>query len=449
LIADTVLCNAKVYTKRGIVQAGIAIEGDKIAKISKETNLPPACNRVNLDGCLALPGMIDSHVHLRGQLLSSREDFSTGTSAAVAGGITTVLDMPNNKPVTKDSTSLKERILHAERSIVANVGFLSAFPERLQEIEHIVRAGAVAFKVYLTDDVGGLDIDDDELMSRALLKTSAYGVPVAVHAEDGQAIHALTKREQRLGHKNLDAYLRVHSPKVETKAVKRILSIANQSNSQIHICHITSLDAVSLVKRARTDGLSVSCEITPHHLFLTLADLKKHGTRALTDPPLRSNRIVEHLWDAVRKHDIDIIASDHAPHTRAGKEAESIWDVSPGIPGLETLLPLFLTKVNEGHLALKNLIRMTSERPAEVFHLQNEGHLEVGYKANITVVDLHKTGQIEASRFHSKAKYSPFDHIQVKGLPAKTFVNGQLVMDNGEVVARRGIGRVLRSKARK
>ncbi|MFQ6068424.1 MAG: amidohydrolase family protein, partial [Candidatus Bathyarchaeia archaeon] len=158
MAVDTVLQNAKVYTEGEIVDGGIAIEGGKIVKIAKETNLPSASDKIDLNGCLTLPGLIDVHVHLRGQLQAYEEDFFTGTAAAVTGGITSILDMPNNKPITMDSASLRERMRVAEHGIVANVGFYSVFPKSLDEISRVVDEGAMAFKVFLTAQIGGLDV---------------------------------------------------------------------------------------------------------------------------------------------------------------------------------------------------------------------------------------------------------------------------------------------------
>ncbi len=439
LTVDIVLRNAMVYTEGRIVKAGIAIERDKIVRIAKEANLPSASSTIDLNGCLALPGLIDVHVHLRDQLQAYEEDFFTGTAAAVAGGITSVLDMPNNSPVTMDSVSLRERMELARRSIVANVGFYSAFPESLDEIGRVVKEGAIAFKLFLTAQIGGLDIDNDEMLLHAFKKSFKLGVPVAVHAEDNEAI----KTEKKLGHKNPDAYLRAHSPEVEARAVERILKIMQKSNTQIHFCHISSSKAVTLIQEARKNGLRVSCEVAPHHLLLTSENLRQQGTMLLTDPPVRNGKIASGLWRAIRSGQIDVIASDHAPHSIAEKTADSIWDVKPGVPGLETTLPLLLTKINEGQIALHNLVESMAEKPAEIFHLEGHGFLKQGYNASITVVDMHRRGKVYASKFYSKAKFSPFDSWQVRGMPVKTFVNGQLVMDEGEILADAKVGRIL------
>lgn len=448
MTVDTVLRNAKVYVEGEVLEGGVAVEEGRISRVAKEPNLPSASKKVDLHGCLVLPGLIDAHVHLRGQMQAYEEDFSTGTAAAVAGGITSVLDMPNNMPVTMDSASLRERIQAAEGSIFANVGFYSAFPHNLDEIGRVVREGAVGFKIYLNTQIGGLDVDDDEALLSAFKKVGELGVPVAVHAENKETIKAITEAEQRLGHNDVDAYLKVHQPKVEVEAVERTLRLTQGSNAQIHFCHISSKEAVPLIQEARRKRLKVSCEAMPHHLFLTSKDLKKLGTMLLTDPPVRNKNIADNLWSALKNGQIDNVATDHAPHLIAEKKADSIWNVKPGIPGLETLLPLLLTKVNEGQLAVRDLVRLTAEKPSEIFHLRKEGFLKEGYNANITVVDLHRRGKIDASEFYSKAKYSPFDGWHVKGMPVKVFVNGRLVMDESKVVADAKAGRILHSQTR-
>lgn len=428
------------------MDAGIAIEDGKIAKIANEANLPPASLKVNLNGHVVIPGLIDAHVHLRDQLLAHEEDFSTGTAAAVAGGVTTILDMPNNNPVTKDLGSLERRMHIAQRSIVGNVGFYSAFPESIGEIFEIAKGGALAFKLYLNTQVGGIDVEDDAALLGAFNEVGKLGIPVAVHSEDAAMVKALAEKEQMLGHNDVGAYLRAHGPEVEVEAVKRVLRIARKSNVQVHFCHVSSERGVLLINRARESNMKVSCEVTPHHLFLTSEDLQRQGTVMLTNPPFRGQEIVQKLLAGVCKGGIDIVATDHAPHSIGDKTADSVWKVKPGIPGLETMLPLLLTEVNNGRLTLHDLVRLTAERPAELFCLVGRGLLKEGYSADLAVVNMKQRARIEESRFYSKAKFSPFDGWQVRGMPVKTFVNGSLAMDSGEVVAEAGVGRILRGK---
>ncbi len=441
---DMTLQNAKVYTEKGFIKAGIAINNGQIVKIAKETNLPKATTRIDLEEKLALPGLIDSHVHLRDEQLSYREDFLSGTKAAAAGGVTTVVDMPNNRPLTMSAENLRERMRQAETRVLVNVAFNSAFPSSPNEIHRIVDVGAVGFKLYLLQQLGGVNIDDDEALLNAFKAIGKMKVPIAVHAEDKDTIETAKNNLQTHGRNDINAFLEAHPPEAEEKAVNRVAELARKSGAHIHICHVSSALGLKAVLRAKRMGCKITSEVTPHHLLLTAQNLKKVGNFALEIPPLRTRRDVDALWQALRKGSIDTIGSDHAPHSLEEKQAGSIWDVKPGIVGLETMLPLLLTEVNKGRLTIEQLVRLTCEKPAEIFHILHRGKLKPGFFADITVVDLKKQHKIDASRFYSKAKFSPFDGWKVKGKAAKTFVNGQLIMDDGEIVAKPGTGRIIK-----
>jgi len=444
LTVDLVLRNAKVYTSKGIVEAGVAIDEGRIFKVAKEPSLPQASIESDLKGHLLLPGLIDPHVHLRDQQLAYKEDFSSGTAAAAAGGVTLTIDMPNNKPVTMDVRSLRERMNLAKTRSIVNVAFYSAFPENLEEIRLIVREGAVAFKLYLSQRIGGLDIEDDEALLQAFNEVKKSKVPISVHAEDKGTLEKMREEMQRAGRQDVEAYLEVHSPEAERRAVERILQLVKKSGVHIHFCHISSVAGLETILTAKNMGLPVTCEVTPHHLLLSSEHLKRYGMMALMNPPLRAKEDADALWKALKQGFIDALASDHAPHTREEKEYGSVWDIKPGIPGLETTLPLLLTQVNSGRLTISDLVRATSEMPAKIFHLKDRGSVSEGYCADLVVVDMRREYKIDSSRFYSKAKFSPFDGWKVKGKPIKTFVNGQLVMDEGEIVAKPGTGQIIR-----
>jgi len=444
LTVDLVLRNTKVYTSRGIIEAGVAIDEGRIFKVAKEPNLPQASAESDLKGHLLLPGLIDPHVHLRDQQLAYKEDFSSGTAAAAAGGVTLTIDMPNNKPVTMDVRSLRERMNLAKTRSIVNVAFYSAFPENLEEIRLIVREGAVAFKLYLSQRIGGLDIEDDDALLHAFNEVKKRKVPISVHAEDKGTLEKMREEMQQVGRKDVEAYLRVHSPEAERRAVDRVIQLVKKSGVHIHFCHISSAAGLETILTAKNMGLPVTCEVTPHHLLLSSEHLKRYGMMTLTDPPVRIREDAEALWRALKQGFIDALASDHAPHTMEEKESESVWDTKPGIPGLETTLPLLLTQVNSGRLTISDLVRATSEIPAKIFHLKGRGSVGEGYCADLVVVDMRREYKIDSSRFYSKAKFSPFDGWRVKGKPIKTFVNGQLVMDEGEIVAKPGTGQIIR-----
>lgn len=441
MVVDLTLRGAKVYIDGKIIEAGIAINEGRIDKVAKGSNLPCASEKINLSGMLILPGIIDVHAHLRDQELSYKEDFYSGTCAAANGGVTLLLDMPNNKPVTMSSGALKERMKIASGKIIVNVAFYSAFPEDISEIRRIICAGAKAFKVFLSHKVGGIDPNDEDKMISAFREVADANVPIAVHAEDGSI---LRKRFREIGDRgSLDAYLEVHSIEAEVRGVTYAIRLARGSNARTHICHVSTSEGLRIITGEKSRGLSISCEVTPHHLLLSEKDLRRIGNIALVNPPFRPLPDVLYLQWALENGLIDIVASDHAPHAFKEKDASSVWDVSAGISGVETMLPLMLTMVNKGHISLSTLVKVLSENPSRIFGFRDRGRIKEGFYADLVVVDLKREWTIDSTEFYSKAKFSPFDGWRVKGKPMKTFVNGVLVADEGEIVAKPGSGKIV------
>jgi dihydroorotase len=443
LTVDLVLNNAKAYIDNEIVDCSLAINRGKIFKIAKEANMPKAEIKIDLRNLLVLPGLIDVHVHLRDEEKAYKEDFYSGTAAAAAGGITTVLDMPNNEPVTMSVEALRRRMRIAERKNLVNVGFYSEFPKNMKEAEEIVREGAVAFKLFMGEQIGGLNIDDDHALLEAFEIVSSLKVLVAVHAEDKTTLKKVENELKRNNCNDVEAFLKAHSENVEVTAVKRLLKIAKQTNVHMHFCHISTENGLKAIVDEKKSGIKITCETTPHHLFLSVDGLRRIGTLALTTPPIREKHHITALWNGIKNSWIDILASDHAPHTLGEKKAKSVWDVKVGVPGLETTLPLLLTKVKHGQLSITDVVRLMSKNPAEIFGLKGRGCLKEGNSADLVVVDLDRKYRIDASKFHSKAKYSPFDGLSVEGKPVKTFVGGRLIMDEGEIVAEVGSGEII------
>jgi len=431
--------------KGEIVDCCFALAEGKILKIGKEPNMPSADEKTSLSNMLVLPGVVDAHVHLRDEENAYKETFVTGTAAAAAGGVTTVLDMPNNFPVTMSRDTLRNRMRIARSRILVNVGFQSAFPRSIDEMNAIVDEGAVGFKLYMAEQIGGLEIDNDEALKDGFKRAGELGVPVSVHAEDHLSLKKAVENF-KLNHKdNINAFLKAHAESVEQYAVERLLYLASQiEKSRIHLCHLSTEKALAFVADAKRSGRAVTCEATPHHLTLNNSDFSRFGAMALTVPPLRTKENVDSLWKAITVGTVDTIGSDHAPHTLEEKKAASIWDVKAGLPGLETTLPLILTAVHKGKLTMSRAIELLSEKPAEIFCLKGKGKLEQGSAADLAVVDFNLSYQIDASKFKSKAKFSPFDKWGVQGKLLKTYVGGLLVMDNGEIVTRPGSGSIVR-----
>jgi len=444
LIVDTVLTNAKAYVNNEIVDCNFAIEKGEIFKIGKEAHMPKTDENINLKNLLVLPGLIDAHVHLRDEGKAYKEDFYTGTAAAAAGGVTTVLDMPNNVPVTMSAETLKHRMQTAKRKTVVNIGFYSEFPKNLDKLASIVDEGAVAFKLFMVSQIGGLNIDSDQAVQDAFRKVSELHVPVAVHAEDKAMVTEAEANLKKAKRHNAAAFLAAHSERVELKAVERLLKINAPLNVHLHFCHVTTRDGLAAVVEARNNEQAVTCEVTPNHLLLSSEDFERYGSLLAVMPPLRSSSHIEALWKGITDRWVDSIGSDHAPHSLEEKSAGDIWDAKVGLPGLETTLPLMLTMVRKNRLLLADVVRLLSEKPAEIFNLKDRGRLEQGKKADLVAVDFNRKFTVDASRFHSKAKYSPYNGWELQGMPMKTFVNGEVVMDRQEIVVKAGSGRVIR-----
>jgi dihydroorotase (multifunctional complex type) len=447
VIVDSVYTNAKAYVKGQIVDCSIAVEEGKIQKIGRETQMPQADEKTDLHNLLVLPGLIDEHVHLRDEGKAYKEDFQTGTAAAAAGGFTTVLDMPNNEPVTMSVETLRNRISIAQRRIVVNVGFYSEFPKNVAQTKEIIEAGAVSFKLFLGNQIGGLNVNDDQALEEAFKAVAALRVPLAVHAEDRALLWANEEKLRQAKKSGVADFLRAHTEAVEVKAVQRLLKISANTKVHLHFCHISTEEGLNSIAEAKKVGRKVTCEVTPNHIMLTSNDLARYGGLAIMAPPVRDKTQVNALWKGLEDCAVDAMGSDHAPHTFEEKSAGNVWDIKVGVPGLETTLPLMLTLIKQNRLTLAQVVKFWAEKPAEIFGLNDRGHLEAGKNADLTVVDFNLKFKIDASKFKSKAKFSPYDSWEVQGKAVKTIVNGQLVMDNGEIVAKAGSGVIVRRGA--
>jgi dihydroorotase (multifunctional complex type) len=445
VIVDTVLTNAKAYLKESgtIVDCAIAIEEGKIQKIGREPQMPQADEKTDLHGLLVLPGLIDEHVHLRDEDRAYKEDFTSGTSAAAAGGFTTILDMPNNDPVTMSVKRLENRMEIAGRRLLVNVGFYSEFPKNNPEIKAIADAGAVAFKLFMGHQTGGLNVDDDAAIVEAFKAVAATERLVAIHAEDRQMLAATEEKLKQAKKSAPTDYLRVHTEAAEVFAVKRILKLTQGIDVKLHFMHISIKEALEAIAAAKKDERKVTCEVTPNHLMLTSDEVTRMGGLVIMAPPLRERSHVDALWKGIEDSTVDTLGSDHAPHTLEEKMASSIWEVKAGIPGLEVTLPLMLTMVRKNKLTINQVVKLLAEKPAELYGLTDRGELKAGLNADLTIID-YKPFKINAAKFKTKAKFSPYNGWDVYGRTAKTIINGTLVYDDGEIVAKGGVGAVVR-----
>lgn len=428
------IVNAKVWLRRKIVEAGISIAGDRIAKIGKESTLLKAKRVFDAGGRLVLPGFIDVHTHLRDFELSYKEDFSSGTAAAVAGGFTLVLDMPNNKPPTTTPEVVKARIQRAEGKLYCDVGFY-ATPKRPDQVRDLVNSGCIAMKIYMTRSLNGERYSTEKEIYDLVKETSSLGIMLSVHAEDPKMIRKVGDAPSP------NLHVKFHPIKAEENAIDMAINAARKSRGRLNICHISTLEGLSKIRRAKRNGIDVTCEATPHHATLTKEVFEKLGKIAIVEPPLRSKKHVEAILRGISNGDVDILATDHAPHTLEEKERGH-----PGFPGLEIALPVFFTLVRDGLLPLDRVIDAFTIKPAERFSLNHTKEIDVGRMANFTVIDLKSERRINQEKFFTKAKFSPFNGMVVKAGVYATFVRGKEVFLNGEIVSKAGVGKVVHGK---
>jgi len=398
----------------------IGVRDGEIAAISKSSL--KADKTINIKGKIILPGLIDAHVHFREPGYEYKEDFKSGSMAAAHGGFTTILDMPNTKPETNTSREFKKKIKKASKKSIIDFG-LHAGINSLKEIEDITPLKPASFKIFTEK------IENHKLL-RVFQILKGSSIPVTFHCEDPQIIEYYTK--QLKDETRPEIYSQARPSIAEEIATANAIAFSQHYDHPIHICHISSKNTLQLIKSAKAP---VTCEITPHHLLLRTEDMKRFGAIAKTNPPLRSEKEAispEYL------EMIDIIATDHAPHTLQEKR-ENIWDAPPGIPNLEVTLKLLLTLNAKKLLRLSKIKEMLSEKPARIFGLKNKGRIKVGMDADLVIIDPKKTGKIKSDEFYSKAHYTPFEGMEYTGEPVMTILRGKLIMKDGEIFENKGI----------
>lgn len=453
--------HAQLVTPTGTVKGDLLVFEGKILAIGEvangeyekliEKNGEHAGTVVDCMGMYLLPGAIDMHVHFRDPGDTHKEDFDTGSRAAIAGGVTTVVDMPNTKPPVLSVAALEaKKSLAREKSHVNTYFYFGASQEYGPEkdsdnCEEIKKALAdplvLGLKIYTARSTGGLLVTQTQLLEKMLTLATKAGKFSIVHAEDSDEVDLMESRFANAIEPRTHSLIR--NPMTAYAATKRIIHLAKKVGARVHITHLsTALEVDELVKCGTTgmqgagegNAFRVSADATPHHLFLTDEDYSQWGNMVKVNPPLRFEEDKDALWIALKKGIITAVATDHAPHTRAEKTGQ-YTQVPAGIPGVELMVPLLLDSVNHGELTLSRVVELVAQNPAKILGLTSKGALEVGFDADLMLVDMnreqkvgeHKFGEQHGSfnGYFSKAGWSPYEGRVLKGWPVKVWVNGE------------------------
>lgn len=433
--ADLVIRGGKLVYPDQIVAASLAIEGERIVAIGDDSCMPPARAELDASGLYLLPGAIDSHVHFRDPGYPHKETWATGSAAAACGGVTTVFDMPNTMPATGTVEAVRQKLKIAESSYV-DFGIHALFgDETVDHLEDLLDAGATSFKAFVGNTFGNLPAPTDGALLEGFEKLAPLGVRTVVHAENSSIMARRQQRLQAAGRKDALAHLAARPAVCEIEAIGRVLTLAEWTGARVHIAHHSGADSLYVLRDAKRRGVDVTVETCPQYVLLNTQDMLRLGGILRLNPPIREARHNQPLWDALMDGTIDMIATDHAPHTPEEKTRDSIWDCDCGFPGVETQMPLMLTEVNRERATLMDYVRWSAAAPAKAWGLYGtKGVLAVGAHADIAVVDMGRKGVISQGRLQSVSKISPWNGRMVQGYPLHTLVRGRFVMRDGKLV---------------
>ena len=457
--ADLAITGGDVVTTH-VGRATVLVKDGRILALASPGEPFDAVRVIDATGMLVIPGVFDIHFHCRDPSYAHRGDFATETRAAAAGGVTTVFEMPISKPGTSTLARWTKRRDIAAAKAHVNIGLYAA-PGMLDaaDLRAIVDAGAVGFKLFTTnaapgreDEFEGLTTDSLAHVFQAMELMRDLGLRCVFHAEEQSLIDLHQARAERMTGPDHLRHNASRPAVVEATAVAALVQLALETGCPIHIAHVTSAATADVVRHAKRIGAPVTAETCPHYLWCTEDDLATAGPFGVINPPIRGASDRAALWEALADGTLDVVATDHAPFSRPEKEAAigNVLTAPPGHPGLETLVPLLMTAVAEGRLSVERVVELVCERPARMFDLYPfKGVLAPGSDADITIYDPRERRIVRCGEGESRAADCNllFDGTEVAGRVHATIVNGGVAFLDGSVVAKPGLGRIVRPGA--
>ncbi|MFD1792830.1 dihydroorotase [Ochrobactrum teleogrylli] len=422
---DTILKGATLVNHDGTGQRDIGIRNGRIAAIGS-LGQASAGEVIDCTGLHILPGVVDSQVHFREPGLEHKEDLETGSRAAVLGGVTAVFEMPNTKPLTTTVETLEDKIRRGRHRMHCDFAFwVGGTRDNAKDVAELERLpGAAGIKVFMGSSTGDLLVEDDDGV-RSILKNTRRRA--AFHSEDE---FRLKQREGLRVQGDPSSHPVWRDEIAALQCTERLVRIAHETGARIHVLHISTAEEIDFLQAHKDVA---TCEATPHHLTLSADDYKTLGNLIQMNPPVRDKRHRDGIWKGIDQGIVDVLGSDHAPHTL--EEKQKPYPASPsGMTGVQTLVPIMLDHVNAGKLSLERFVDLSSHGPNRIFGMSRKGRIAVGYDADLTIVDMKRRETITHEQAGSKAGWTPYHGKTVTGWPVGTIVRGIKVMWDAEIV---------------
>jgi len=434
----TLIENAGIFVKGHLVRTNIVVESGKIESVSKR-KITRFDEKIDARHSFILPGLVDAHAHLHDPKFTNREDFTSGTAAAAAGGITTVVEMVLSTPVDT-AERVKTKIGWGKKKSLIDFS-LHAGMMNLENLTHIGEIAEIGVRSFKTFTCKPYYVNDHTLMS-LMRETTAHESILNVHAEDEELANENFQRLTFEGRKDPAAHLEWKPNAVEERAIKKVIHFADDLKARLHISHMSTAEAVGLVRKAKRERIKVTVETCPHYLTLTGKDMKKLGPYLKMNPSLKTPHDLEALWKGLRDGTVDMVTSEHAPGERSEKEVgwNDIWKAWGGVPTIETMLPVLLSEgVNKGRISLARLQKVICENPARVFGLYpKKGTIQKGSDADLVIVDLKIRRKVRGSDLHYKVGWTPYEGWRLQGWPTMTMLRGSIIFEDRQILAKPG-----------